>query len=82
MIEVDLKGKMRNLIFRIVKNNVLEEYLDRDVKSEIGKLRLDFGGKFRSINIDWEIIYMESRVEVMRLNCLRGEFKIERKGSS
>lgn len=61
---------------------MLEGYPDRNVKPEIGKLRLNFGGKFRSINVDLEAIYTESKVEAMELYCPGGELKTQRKGSN
>lgn len=83
MIKADLRGKVRSSIRWTAKKkkNTLEEYPDKYVKPEIGKLRLNFGGQFWNINIDLEALYMESRVEVMGLDCVRGELKIEKKAA-
>lgn len=58
---------------------MLEEYSDRNVKPETGKLRLNFRGKFKSINIDLEAISMERRVEAMEFDYPGEELKTERR---
>lgn len=44
---------------------MLEEYPERNIKPEMGKLRLNFVGKFQSVNMDLEAIYEESGVKVI-----------------